>query len=874
MSDLLNATTLVLFLVLLAWSAWRAVAERSVVARDVALVFAPFAVILLVPLATQLLASAPIGLAQVSSLVLLAQPVFALKLVADIRPVPRLLLIAAVLVYAVTAIPVVLLGQSAGAFALAAAADFVITETVAAAYLGREAIRRNGSARVRLAVAAFATAAVASVLVVASVGAVAHVAETTPVVRVIALFALGGYWIAFLPPRRLREYWQATAAYTQGERLLAAPAIVDAGALWSQFATSVARLTSSAVVVVQVDRESRLVVVATTADMDVLDRAYDKEGLESLIAGKGHDVVARDLLDRTGTHAAQVVPLVTDRVATGAVVLLRQRPSLFDSDDAALVAALAIRSAYLVERREILAEQERLTVRLEETVAALRSASAAKSDFVASMSHELRTPLNAIIGFSELMAGEPEESGSITVPTEWIGHIRSGGAHLLGLINDILDLAKVEAGRLELSVEPVDLSHAVVESVAGLRPLADRKRQRIDVSGDSIVVEADAGRLRQILYNLLSNAIKYTPPEGSISVRVASSGGAARVTVEDTGVGIAEADFGHVFEEFRQVGERADQEGGTGLGLALTKRLVEAHGGRLELESTVGIGSRFTVVLPDARVSQVESATPSPVIVAPAGGDVLIIEDEPSSVRLLQAYLEESGHRVRVAPDGETGLSLAHAAAPAAILLDVLLPGMDGWEVLRRLKSDVALRDIPVIIVTVVDERGVGMALGAVDYLLKPVERDALVSRLARHAIRANVREAGTKILAIDDDEASLDLIEESLVPLGFSVTRAASGLAGIAIAGQAVPDLVICDLLMPGMDGFEVIERLRHDANTASVPILVLTAHALTDADKSRLNGRILGLVGKGESASAGLRTWLTTVLPDAGLARPQLTS
>jgi CheY-like chemotaxis protein/anti-sigma regulatory factor (Ser/Thr protein kinase) len=369
--------------------------------------------------------------------------------------------------------------------------------------------------------------------------------------------------------------------------------------------------------------------------------------------------------------------------------------------------------------------------------------------------------------------------------------------------------------------------------------------------------------VRQILYNLLSNAIKYTPDGGSIDVTVARSGDDVRMSVQDTGVGIAEADLAYVFEQFRQVGDHARKEGGTGLGLALTQRLVEAHGGRLEVASQPGVGSVFTVVLPSV-LREKGRPQPSTADIRPRGGvDVLIIEDEPSSVRLLQTYLADEGHGVRVASDGETGIALALASPPAAIVLDVLLPGIDGWEVLRRLKADERLRDIPVIIVTVVDERTVGLALGAVDYLLKPIERDALLDRLRRHTRSSPIPSEGFNILAIDDDIVSLDLIEQSLVPLGFSVDRAASGRDGLASAARSRPDLVICDLLMPEMDGFEVIERLHSDPLTEGVPILVLTSHTLTEREKLRLNGRILGLVEKGQSASSGLRDWLHAVLP-----------
>jgi CheY-like chemotaxis protein/anti-sigma regulatory factor (Ser/Thr protein kinase) len=397
--------------------------------------------------------------------------------------------------------------------------------------------------------------------------------------------------------------------------------------------------------------------------------------------------------------------------------------------------------------------------------------------------------------------------------------------------------------------------------------LADRKHQQVEVAIEpSIVVDADPGRLRQILYNLLSNAIKYTDDGGSIRVSGSRVGSDVWIAVEDSGVGIAPADQARVFEEFRQVGDTTQHQSGTGLGLALTKRLVEAHGGRIDLQSELGSGSTFTVSLPDRQATAATSETHGAAIGEPAdpeGGDILVIEDEPSSARLLQTYLADAGYRVRIAPDGETGIAMSRSTRPAAIVLDILLPGIDGWEVLRQLKSDQALRDVPVIIATVIDERGVGLALGAVDYLVKPVDPEALLDRLGRYTFTTKVKTRAMSVLAIDDDPAALDVIESTLVPLGFTVRRASSGREGIGLAQSHGADLIICDLMMPDLDGFEVVAKLQDAATTASIPILVLTAHDLSSADKARLNGRVLGIAAKGDSGVDGLREWLARVLP-----------
>jgi CheY-like chemotaxis protein/nitrogen-specific signal transduction histidine kinase len=518
-------------------------------------------------------------------------------------------------------------------------------------------------------------------------------------------------------------------------------------------------------------------------------------------------------------------------------------------------------------------EQQVMADRLAATVEILRSASQAKSDFLASMSHELRTPLSAILGFSELMRQEELQGDSVLIPLEWVEHIHRGGEHLLALINDVLDLAKVEAGRLELRAETLDLRMVVAEALNGIRPLAERKRLVLDASFPAFTLLADRGRFRQILYNLLSNAIKYTPDGGSVRVEAEERDSELRIAVVDSGVGISPEDQAVVFDEFRQVGDPSERQAGTGLGLALTRRLAEAHGGRVELESTRGVGSRFTVILPAAAGSVQSSQPASPSAARPNNGavtrppagrvDILVIEDDPSAIRLLREYLEPAGYTIAVASTGEDGLALAKKLTPAAVILDVLLPGLDGWEVLRRLKAESGLRDVPVIIVTVVDERGIGLALGAVDYLVKPIQREALLACLARYTLTTKVRQRRVRILAVDDEPGGLALIRAALEPDGFEVVEAAGGREALELMRTNGIDLVVCDLAMPEMDGFEVIAALKADPQTAAVPILVCTARDLSDADKERLNGQIVGTVVKGVDARDGLRRWLASVAP-----------
>ena len=572
-----------------------------------------------------------------------------------------------------------------------------------------------------------------------------------------------------------------------------------------------------------------------------------------------------------------VVPIdVPHSDATAVLVLLSSHRTLFHASDFELLRALGAQTAIVAERRSVMADQEALAERLASTVEALRSASAAKSDFVASMSHEFRTPLSAILGFSELMKGEPRVGDRVSVPVEWVDHIHRGGQHLLDLVNDVLDLARVEAGRLDLHPEPLEVASAVNEVVNGLRPLADRKRIGIETAASLLTVVADRGRFRQILYNLVSNAIKYTPDGGHIRVAAVQRDGEVRVSVVDDGVGIDPKDHQSVFEEFRQVGDPADRQPGTGLGLAVTKRLAEAHEGRMELVSAPGQGSMFTLVLPGAvddgtawppdslGPREAAEAAVDAVQSAIASGDVLVIEDDPSAVRLLREYLEAAGYPVRVAATGESGLASGLEHKPAAIILDVLLPGIDGWEVLRRLKADDRTHDVPVIIVTVVEERDVGLALGAADYLVKPIHRQALLRCLARYVVTGTEGGPTRRVLVIDDEAAALALIRAALEPEGYEVVTVQGGRAALEWAhdGQLV-DLVVCDLMMPDVDGFEVIAALKRERRTADVPIVVCTAHDLSSEQKSRLNGQILGIVAKGQDARLGLLDWLSRSAP-----------
>lgn len=455
-----------------------------------------------------------------------------------------------------------------------------------------------------------------------------------------------------------------------------------------------------------------------------------------------------------------------------------------------------------------------------------------KSQFLASMSHELRTPLNAILGFSDLLTDGT--AGSLTEKqSRWVDHIRRGGKHLLQLINDILDLAKIEAGQVELEIESFGVNSALPEVISNIRQLAMTKRITLEIDCDSeLRLEADRLRFKQILYNLLSNAVKFTPEGGSIRVEAGIDAGKAKFTVTDSGVGIRAEDLGVIFDEFRQVGEttRGVREG-TGLGLAITKRLVEQQGGSIHVESKLGEGTRFTFTVPASK--ELTGPVAEPVMPLATEVDrplVLVVDDEPAACELLASYLSPEGYATSSAHSGVEALDLARRLRPSCVTLDVLMPSGSGWETLHELRRHPETQDIPIIVVSVVDKRRLGMALGASDYLIKPIEREALLRAVERH-VRVCAR-ADLHCVAADDDPVALRLMADVLLEAGFSVGLATNGHEAMERMRTHRPDLLLLDLMMPEMDGFEVVRQTAEDPTLRDVPIVVLTGKDLTQQE------------------------------------------
>jgi PAS domain S-box-containing protein len=509
----------------------------------------------------------------------------------------------------------------------------------------------------------------------------------------------------------------------------------------------------------------------------------------------------------------------------------------------------------------------------------LENASRLKSEFLANMSHELRTPLNAIMGFSEVL--RDGIMGEMTPQQQVLAvKIFTSGQHLLALINDILDLSKVEAGKMTLELEPVQMSSLFVSSLSIIREKAATRRIRlnIQVAEDLGSMQADARKIKQIVYNLLSNAVKFTPEGGQVTLRAGvvsradvghpSGSGTGRtfpladtefaqfleITVTDNGIGISPQDMEHLFKPFSQIESGlARKFEGTGLGLAMVKLLAELHGGTVAVESAAGQGSSFTVWLPlrAAEESALVSAKapPMPPPIAAAGPRIaLVVEDDIQSADLIRLHLEAEGFTVLHAASAETALALAVQQPLSLITLDIMLPNMDGWEFLGRLKQVAALVCIPVVIISIVADRNRGFALGAAAVMQKPMSRQELSESLVELGLLP-IRQGQTlSVLIIDDDPEAVELVAVRIQGLASTVLRAYGGREGIAVARQELPDVIVLDLMMPDVSGFDVVEALSEQPDTGRIPILIVTAKEITSQDRTKLNGSVATVLEKAQ--------------------------
>ena len=477
------------------------------------------------------------------------------------------------------------------------------------------------------------------------------------------------------------------------------------------------------------------------------------------------------------------------------------------------------------------------------------AASRTKSQFLANMSHELRTPMNAILGYSEMLQEEAEDEG-LDRFTPDLQKIQNAGKHLLALINDILDLSKIEAGKMELYLEEFDVAGVVGDVAATVQTLIAKKNNHLLVQCPPDIGRmcADLTKVRQSLFNLLSNAAKFTE-NGAITLDVRRIGDDLLFAVRDSGIGMTADQMAGLFEAFAQADASTTRKyGGTGLGLAITRRFCRLMGGDTLVESEPGKGSVFTLRLPavvreataaEALAAGVYSEPP----VTQSGDLVLVIDDDPAARDLMRRFLSKEGFRPETAGSGEEGLRLARSLHPVAITLDVMMPGMDGWTVLQQLKADTETQDIPVIMLTMVDDKNIGFALGATDYLTKPIDRNRLAALLGRYRCREEV----CGVLLVEDDEPTREMMRALLTREGWAVQEAVNGRDALERIRESRPDLILLDLMMPEMDGFEFAQRLREQPEWQAIPVIVLTAKDITEADRLRLNGYVERIVQKG---------------------------
>jgi PAS domain S-box-containing protein len=572
----------------------------------------------------------------------------------------------------------------------------------------------------------------------------------------------------------------------------------------------------------------------------------------------------------TDIRPAEDVGPLLDSLKKGRADLQSSQRRYSCKDGSVIPVAVTSHLALLNGRRVSVVVAEDITERLHAQEVLVKSKEEAerttrfKDRFLSTMSHELRTPLNAILGFSELLCDE--RYGSLNErQRRYIEHIHTGGRHLLQLINEILDLSKIEAGRFELAIETVPIQTSFGEVLSVMRPLADRKSQTLSQRNEAgLHVRADATRLKQVLMNLVGNGIKFTPEGGQVELVARRRDDRVQIEVRDTGPGIPFEEQERIFEAFYRLQKSGEATEGTGLGLAITQRIVEMHGGKLALESQPGQGSCFYFSLPvDRDACDPADRTTEWEPKVDESPRVLVIEDDPVAWQLIQSQLVSSGYQAVHCSEPERAAEMAANLCPDAITLDLLMKPINGWEVLAGLKREQRTAKIPVIVVTIVDQPPVGAILGADEYLVKPVEKPALLAAVKRCLGEPKSPPSARPILVVEDDAPTREIISELLTTQGYNVAMAADGAQARDSVAASLPQIVILDLMLPKLSGLELISEWRANARTADLSVLVLTSKDLSREEEKYLRSNAEFLFRKQQPWQAALMQRLQRIAP-----------